>query len=184
MAVEEETDKFCEVAEENDTSHDIANPPFPVVLCHSPDDEIIPYTQHPDVSASENLTDFKLLGITASGSHGEAGLYVEVACASFRFTLPVSYVCLHSYRFCFFSMVLPFTVFNTGPSATEQVPLDTCASAPTEASSPGTPTEAPPPTEAPLTTPTTSAGYRECLSYFTLSLVSFLWLKSFHNYSD
>lgn len=36
LAVEGETDKFCEVAEENDLSDDVANPPFPVVLCHSP----------------------------------------------------------------------------------------------------------------------------------------------------
>jgi len=36
LAVEGETDKFCEVAEENDLSDDIASPKFPVVLCHSP----------------------------------------------------------------------------------------------------------------------------------------------------
>ena len=62
-----------------------------------------PYALAPNVSASENLTEFNLLGITASGSHGEAGL------------------------FCFFPMVLPFTVFNMGPSAIEQVPIDSCA---------------------------------------------------------
>lgn len=36
LAVAGETDKFCEVAEENDLSDDVADPKFPVVLCHSP----------------------------------------------------------------------------------------------------------------------------------------------------
>jgi hypothetical protein len=153
LAVEGETDKFCQAAQENDLSDEIANPPFPVVLCHSPEDELIPYALSPNVSASENLTEFSLLGgITASGSHAEAGL------------------------FCFFSMVLPFTVFHTGPSAIEQVPLDTCADAPTQVPD-GTPTQAPgtPPTEAPPTTMIpTSTAYRACLSFVAMTF-SFVW---------
>ena len=38
LAVEGETDKFCETAEENDLTDAVSDPPFPVVLCHSPQD--------------------------------------------------------------------------------------------------------------------------------------------------
>jgi len=46
-------------------------------------------------------------------------------------------------RFCFYSMVLPFTSLNIGPSAIEQVPLDSCV-----------PTTSSPPTEPPSPTAT------------------------------
>lgn len=45
-------------------------------IAHISEDELIPYILHPNVSASENLTDFNLLGQTATGSHAEAALYV------------------------------------------------------------------------------------------------------------
>jgi cell division septation protein DedD len=162
LAVEGETDKFCVTAEENDLTDKVSDPPFPVVLCHSPQDELIPYALAPNASSSENLTEFNLFGITASGSHAEAAL------------------------FCFFPMVLPFTVYSMGPSAIEQVPIESCAAAPTDApgatpteappptEGPGTPTEAPPPTEA-RPTMQTSTGYRGSTSFFIVALVSFVW---------
>ena len=115
LAVAGVTDKFCEVAEENDLSDDVAAPKFPVVVCHSPgafwtmpecfatsialtlnipcietEDEIIPYALYPDVSSSENLTEFSFFGSTATGSHAEAALYVTVVRLDHFYLYPFS----------------------------------------------------------------------------------------------
>jgi len=44
------------------------------VILIRPDDEIIPYALYPEISGSENLTEFSLQGIMATGSHAEAAL--------------------------------------------------------------------------------------------------------------
>jgi hypothetical protein len=108
-----------------------------------PDDEVMPYEiLFPDVNASENLTAFTLLKQNASGSHAEAAL------------------------FCLFPVVLPFTSFNPGPSAVEQVPLDSCTNGS------GTPSPSPPPTSL----MPTSSGYGGRMSIVPAVLASLLWI--------
>lgn len=148
VAIAGETDKLCQAAIENDLADDLASPTFPVVLCHSPDDEVFPKdVLFPDVNASDNLTEFNLLGTTASGSHAEAAF------------------------FCLFPMLRPFTGFNQGPSATEQLPLGACQG--------GTlPPSASPPPNTGTSMPTTSgAGAVGSIAPLVTGALAWFWSR-------
>jgi len=54
--------KICEALIKNDVSDILLNADYPVKLCHSPDDELVPYEHVPDVLQNQNLTLVKKAG--------------------------------------------------------------------------------------------------------------------------
>jgi hypothetical protein len=73
MASQEELDEknlslTCDAFQLNVVSELLQNAPYNVTVCHSPDDEVVPFGSVPDLSGNENVT-FTL----AEGSHNDAG---------------------------------------------------------------------------------------------------------------
>ena len=75
-------DKLCATIVENDVSSILDTMDYPIVICHSPDDEIIYIENVPNTTANDNLImieDVPGAGVTPSGSHGEAGVQCALA---------------------------------------------------------------------------------------------------------
>ena len=58
---------ICEAFQMNDASNMLLNARYTVTLCHSPEDEVVPFESVPDISDNDNLS-----LTTVSGSHNEA----------------------------------------------------------------------------------------------------------------
>jgi len=78
---------LCNALQSNSLVDELLAIPFPVTLCHSPDDEVI--MQPRNISSNPNISSFNLLGMEASGSHFEAAV------------------------FCLLGFITPFTSFAT-----------------------------------------------------------------------
>lgn len=61
-------DKICEGFQLNVIVDTLQNAPFKVSVCHSEDDEVVPFESVPDLSGNDNL-----VFVAAQGSHNEAG---------------------------------------------------------------------------------------------------------------
>jgi hypothetical protein len=78
---------LCNALQSNSLVDELLAIPFPVTLCHSPDDAVI--MQPRNISSNPNISKFNLLGMEASGSHFEAAV------------------------FCLLGFITPFTSFAT-----------------------------------------------------------------------
>ncbi|KAG7341959.1 hypothetical protein IV203_007051 [Nitzschia inconspicua] len=61
-------DKICQAFQLNVIVETLQNAPFRVSVCHSEDDEVVPFASVPDLSGNNNLT-----FVPAQGTHNEAG---------------------------------------------------------------------------------------------------------------
>ncbi|CAB9496389.1 expressed unknown protein [Seminavis robusta] len=67
-SVTNETDKLCEALQENDLIHILESANYPMFLCHSSEDESIPYSNLPSISSNPDYLHIK----TVTGTHWEA----------------------------------------------------------------------------------------------------------------
>jgi hypothetical protein len=90
FAVAGESNLMCEAILQNVLAEEAEAAQFPIAICHSPDDDVVPFDTLPDLEANPNLSLFNILGVVnATGDHYEAILI------------------------CLFGSVLPHTTFQS-----------------------------------------------------------------------
>jgi hypothetical protein len=93
-----EINLLCEAQQSNSLLDEVAAINFPLVLCQSPDDNVV--IQLPDLSANGNISKFNLFGIGPTGDHFSAAL------------------------FCLLGTITPFSSFGTFGSTNDILPLE------------------------------------------------------------
>ncbi|KAI2504475.1 hypothetical protein MHU86_9974 [Fragilaria crotonensis] len=73
-------DLLCQTLEENSYIDLVEATTFPISICHSPDDEVVPIAHAPNMSANSLLYEASLFGslLAATGSHVEAGAFCNL----------------------------------------------------------------------------------------------------------
>lgn len=93
-----EINLLCDAMQSNSLLDDVAAVTFPLVICQSPDDNVV--VQVPDLAANGNISKFTLFGTGPIGDHFDSAL------------------------FCLLGVIYPFTSFGTFGSANNIVPLE------------------------------------------------------------
>ena len=157
-------DKICEAVKQNDVSEILENIEYPVVICHSPNDDMVYFTNVPDATMNDNLIliqDVQPVGsvVNPQGGHIESNFQ------------------------CLMGFIFPFIAPPEDGDIRKIIPVDICSSTggdgsgvPTKspaAAVPGTGTTAPTksPTEAPTTNSAASSlGLNVFVALATVSL--------------